>query len=76
MEPVSYTHLELYLNGISADIRGDIRIKCDAFGSRIFTNRFVTLVGASEDMNDYELSSYQDESVDGRAVVVPGNVTY
>ena len=26
---------ELYLNGISADIRGDIRIKCDAFGSRI-----------------------------------------
>lgn len=67
---------ELYLNGISADIRGDIRIKCDAFGSRIFTNRFVTLVGASEDMNDYELSSYQDESVDGRAVVVPGNVTY
>lgn len=67
---------ELYLNGISADIRGDIRIKCDAFGSRIFTNRFVTLVGASEDMNDYELSSDQDGSVDGRAVVVPGNVTY
>ncbi len=67
---------ELYLNGISADIRGDIRIKCDAVGSSIFTNRFVTLVGASEDMNDYELSSDQAGSVDGRAVVVPGNVTY
>ena len=67
---------ELYLNGISADIRGDIRIKCDAVGSRIFTNRFVTLIGASEDMNDYELSSDQAGSVDGRAVVVPGNVTY
>lgn len=67
---------DLYLNGVSADVNGDIRIKCEGFGKRILTNRFVTLVGASEDMHDYELSSTLDESLDGRAVVVPGNITY
>lgn len=68
----------LYLNGTEADISGDIRIGCTlmAGGNGVSTNRFVTLVGAAEDMKDFMLTSYESESLDGRAVVVPGDIDY
>ena len=69
----------LYLDGTKAEIHGDIRLCC-AFDIRdynkISTNYVLTLVGASDDMNDYELTSLANESLDGRVVVVPGSVTY
>ena len=67
----------LYLDGTKANISGDIRIGCrfDTSGG-ISTNRFVALVGASDTMNDYELTSFKDESLDGRVVVAPGSITY
>ena len=50
-----YQDGSLYLDGTKANISGDIRIGCrfDTSGG-ISTNRFVTLVGASDTMNDYE----------------------
>ena len=67
----------LYLDGTKAKISGDIRIVCrfDTSGG-ISTNRFVALVGASDTMNDYELTSFKNESSDGRVVVAPGTITY
>ena len=67
----------LYLDGTKANISGDIRIGCrfDTSGE-ISTNRFVTLVGASDTMNDYELTSFESESLDGRVVVAPDTITY
>ena len=67
----------LYLDGTKANISGDIRIGCrfDTSGG-ISTNRFVTLVGASDTMNDYELTSFDSESLDGRVVVAPDTITY
>ena len=67
----------LYLDGTKANISGDIRIGCrfDTSGG-ISTNRFVALVGASDTMNDYELTSFESESLDGRVVVAPGTITY
>lgn len=67
----------LYLDGTNATVEGDIRVGCtlDASGNAVSTNRFVTLVNASDDMNDYELTSFESESIDGREVVVPGNLT-
>ena len=67
----------LYLDGTKAKISGDIRIVCrfDTSGG-ISTNRFVALVGASDTMNDYELTSFKKESSDGRVVVAPGTITY
>ena len=67
----------LYLDGTKAKISGDIRIVCrfDTSGG-ISTNRFVALVGASDTMNDYELTSFKNESLDGRVVVAPGAITY
>ena len=67
----------LYLDGTKANISGDIRIGCrfDTSGG-ISTNRFVALVGASDTMNDYELTSFESESLDGRVVVAPGSITY
>lgn len=67
----------LYLDGRNAKITGDIRIGCIFdMNDNISTNRTVTLVGASDAMNDYELTSFESESLDGRAVVVPGNINY
>ena len=72
-----YQDGSLYLDGTKASISGDIRIGCrfDTSGG-ISTNRFVALVGASETMNDYELTSFDSESLDGRVVVAPGTITY
>lgn len=72
-----YQDGSLYLDGTKANISGDIRIGCrfDTSG-RISTNRFVALVGASDTMNDYELTSFESESLDGRVVVAPGAITY
>ena len=71
-----YQDGSLYLDGTKANISGDIRIGCrfDTSGG-ISTNRFVTLVGASDTMNDYELTSFKNESLDGRVVVAPGAIT-
>ena len=67
----------LYLDGTKANISGDIRIGCrfDTSGG-ISTNRFVALVGASDTMNNYELTSFESESLDGRVVVAPDTITY
>lgn len=67
-----YQDGSLYLDGTKANISGDIRIGCrfDTSGG-ISTNRFVALVGASDTMNDYELTSFDSESLDGRVVVAP-----
>ena len=72
-----YQDGSLYLDGTKANISGDIRIGCrfDTSGG-ISTNRFVTLVGASDTMNDYELTSFKNESLDGRVVVAPSAITY
>lgn len=72
-----YQDGSLYLDGTKANISGDIRIGCrfDTSGG-ISTNRFVALVGASDTMNDYELTSVKNESLDGRVVVAPGAITY
>lgn len=72
-----YQDGSLYLDGTKANISGDIRIGCrfDTSGG-ISTSRFVALVGASETMNDYELTSFDSESLDGRVVVAPGTITY
>ena len=72
-----YQDGSLYLDGTKANISGDIRIGCrfDTSGG-ISTNRFVALVGASDTMNDYELTSFDSESLDGRVVVAPGTITY
>ena len=72
-----YQDGSLYLDGTKANISGDIRIGCrfDTSGG-ISTNRFVALVGASDTMNDYELTSFDSESLDGRVVVAPGAITY
>lgn len=73
-----YQDGSLYLDGTKANISGDIRIGCrfDPSSGGISTNRFVALVGASETMNDYELTSFDSESLDGRVVVAPGTITY
>ena len=57
--------------------RSDIRFGCrfDPSSGGISTNRFVALVGASETMNDYELTSFDSESLDGRVVVAPDTIT-
>ena len=57
-----YQDGSLYLDGTKANISGDIRIGCrfDTSGG-ISTNRFVALVGASDTMNDYELTSFDSE---------------
>lgn len=72
-----YQDGSLYLDGTKANISGDIRIgyRFDTSGG-ISTNRFVALVGASDTMNDYELTSFESESLDGRVVVAPGAITY
>ena len=72
-----YQDGSLYLDGTKANISGDIRIGCrfDTSGG-ISTNRFVTLVGASDTMNDYELTSFKNESLDGRVVVAPLRISY
>ena len=72
-----YQDGSLYLDGTKANISGDIRIGCrfDTSGG-ISTNRFVSLVGASDTMKDYELTSFDSESLDGRVVVAPGTITY
>ena len=72
-----YQDGSLYLDGTKANISGDICIGCrfDTSGG-ISTNRFVTLVGASDTMNNYELTSLESESLDGRVVVAPGTITY
>ena len=72
-----YQDGSLYLDGTKANISGDIRIGCrfDTSGG-ISTNRFVALVGASDTMNNYELTSFENESLDGRVVVVPDTITY
>ncbi|MEE1368430.1 MAG: S-layer homology domain-containing protein [Evtepia sp.] len=72
-----YQDGSLYLDGTKANISGDIRIGCrfDTSGG-ISTNRFVALVGASDTMNDYELTSFESESLDGRVVVAPDTITY
>ena len=71
-----YQDGSLYLDGTKANISGDIRIGCrfDTSGG-ISTNRFVALVGASDTMNDYELTSFDSESLDGRVVVAPDTIT-
>lgn len=72
-----YQDGSLYLDGTKANISGDIRIGCRFDTSEgISTNRFVALVGASDTMNDYELTSFDSESLDGRVVVAPGAITY
>ena len=72
-----YQDGSLYLDGTKANISGDIRIGCrfDTSGG-ISTNRFVSLVGASDTMNDYELTSFDSESLNGRVVVAPDTITY
>ena len=72
-----YQDGSLYLDGTKANISGDIRVGCrfDTSGG-ISTNRFVALVGASDTMNDYELTSFESESLDGRVVVAPSAITY
>ena len=72
-----YQDGSLYLDGTKANISGDIRIGCrfDTSGG-ISTNRFVALVGASDTKNDYELTSFESESLDGRVVVAPDTITY
>ena len=72
-----YQDGSLYLDGTKANISGDIRIGCrfDTSGG-ISTNRFVALVGASDTMNDYELTSFDSESLNGRVVVAPDTITY
>jgi hypothetical protein len=72
-----YQDGSLYLDGTKANISGDIRIGCrfDTSGG-ISTNRFVALVGASDTMNNYELTSFDNESLDGRVVVAPNTITY
>lgn len=72
-----YQDGSLYLDGTKANISGDIRIGCrfDTSGG-ISTNRFVALVGASDTMKDYELTSFDSESLDGRVVVAPDTITY
>ena len=72
-----YQDGSLYLDGTKANISGDIRIGC-RFDTRggISTNRFVALVGASDTMNDYELTSFDSESLNGRVVVAPDTITY
>ena len=72
-----YQDGSLYLDGTKANISGDIRIGCRFDTSEgISTNRFVALVGASDTMNDYELTSFESESLDGRVVVAPDTITY
>ena len=60
------------------NVSGDIRVGCTTNfrTGAIETNRYVTLVGASDSMQNYELTSYDDESLDGRVVVAPGTITY
>ena len=72
-----YQDGSLYLDGTKANISGDIRIGCrfDTSGG-ISTNRFVSLVGASDTMKDYELTSFDSESLDGRVIVAPDTITY
>ena len=72
-----YQDGSLYLDGTKANISGDIRIGCrfDTSGG-ISTNRFVSLVGASDTMKDYELTSFDSESLDGRVVVAPDTISY
>ena len=72
-----YQDGSLYLDGTKANISGDIRIGCrfDTSGG-ISTNRFVALVGASDTMNNYELTSFDSESLDGRVVVAPDTIPY
>ena len=72
-----YQDGSLYLDGTKANISGDIRIGCrfDTSGG-ISTNRFVSLVGASDKMKDYELTSFDSESLDGRVIVAPDTITY
>ena len=72
-----YQDGSLYLDGTKANISGDIRIGCrfDTSGG-ISTNRFVALVGASDTMNNYELTSFDSESLDDRVVVAPDTITY
>ena len=69
---------ELYLDGTQMNVSGDIRVGCTTNfrTGAIETNRYVTLVGASDSMQNYELTSYDDESLDGRVVVAPGTITY
>ena len=69
---------ELYLDGTQMNVSGDIRVGCTTNfrTGAIETNRYVTLVGASDSMQNYELTSYDDESLDGRVVVAPGAITY
>ena len=69
---------ELYLDGTQMNVSGDIRVGCTTNfrTGAIETNHYVTLVGASDSMQNYELTSYDDESLDGRVVVAPGTITY
>ncbi len=69
---------ELYLDGTQMNVSGDIRVGCTTNfrTGAIETNRYVTLVGASDSMQNYELTSDDDESLDGRVVVAPGTITY
>ena len=69
---------ELYLDGTQMNVSGDIRVGCTTNfrTGAIETNRYVTLVGASDSMQNYELTSYDDESLDGRVVVAPDTITY
>ena len=69
---------ELYLDGTQMNVSGDIRVGCTTNfrTGAIETNRYVTLVGASDSMQNYELTSYDDESLDGRVVIAPGTITY
>ena len=69
---------ELYLDGTQMNVSGDIRVGCTTNfrTGAIETNRYVTLVGASDSMQNYELTSYDEESLDGRVVVAPGTITY
>lgn len=73
-----YQDGSLYLDGTKANISGDIRIGCrfDPSSGGISTNRFVALVGASDTMNNYELTSFDSESLDGRVVVAPDTIIY
>ena len=67
----------LYLDGTSTVIDGDIRLPyVKGMGGKPATNHVVSLVGAGENMNEYFLTSWKSESMDGRPVVVPGTCFY
>lgn len=68
----------LYLDGVNTTVEGDIRLGCtvDTSDNSIDENRVVSLVNGSDSMNDFELSSLEGESIDGRDVVVPASVSY